>query len=441
MENKELVLREEDNKLVYVDNKSKKELTLFEKLLSTDEFRREPTRGVVVDEDLYLSHLEKLITRDYFPFLNNSNTNTDKSKIDESVLSPISKLRNLNKEYEDTFKTQSSKDYDLSKFNVDTYLANFNSDELESFKDVIFKDKKKKLMKLLWIYKQSNYHNNKMAELKEYSEEFLKLSANTTEEKKFESANLNYSLSDPKNHFMFPAAGNFNHKNCLDEEKSRFSENIVIEKEIIKENTRLPENFVEGMMQKSAFNMRKSIFENYENSDHAKILREAKIIDLEVKNANKQSNLNTCSTPMVNGYKFLKDPVPEPGIIDNVPLMTWGEIASTPMVLKVNNDNKFTIPQTPLREKVAHNLTIKQNDKKNKAVNLKSVKSNNQTYEFTPNAYRLLNSVKRNNSNIFDEPTSVIRNDNTFLSRKRLGSNIISIKSTVKCKETPKNNL
>ena len=433
METKELVLRD-DEKLVYKDTTVKNELTLYEKLLTSEEFGREPTKGIVIDEDTYLSHLEKIITRDYFPYLNDKNIAEE--KLNESKLSPLNNLKNINKEYEATMKT-SGKDYDLTNLDIDTYLANFNSDELESFKDIMFKDKKKRLRQLLWMFQQSNYHNTKMLAIKEYSEEFMKLPF-AEENKKFEQANLNAVLSDPKNDLMFYAKGNFIHNNrSIEEEKSRFSDNVVTEKAILKENTRLPENFVEHMMQKSAFNMRKAIFEHYENSDHAKILKEAQRVELELLNQ-RNKNKTGGNTPMVNGYKFVKEPVAEPGVIDPVPIMTWGEIASTPMVL---NENKFKIQQTPLREKVAHTLTNKNNEKKTKQkVNMKSIKSNSKTYEFTPNALKLLNSVKRNNTNIFDEPNSSYRDkDNNFLSRKRVGSNVISIKSTVKCKETPKN--
>ena len=416
METKELALLE-DNKLEYTNTKkstTNNELTLYDQLLKTSEFGREPTKGIVIDEDTYLSHLEKIIVRDYYPFLNKDKNNEDKTKINDlnqSIMSPLAGLKNINQEYEDTLgkeaKAQNSKEYNLNNIDLDTYLANFNSDELESFKDVMFKDKKKRLRQLMWIYEQSNYHNNKMFALQEYTDEFMKLPS-AEGNKCFESGNLNSALSDPKNHFMFYAAGNYIHKS-LEEDKSRFSENVLADKAILKENTRLPENFVEVMMQKTAFNMRKTLFENYENSDHAKIIKEANRIDKECQKDKNQ--MLGGSTPMVNGYKFVKEPIPEPGVIDQNPIMTWGEIASTPMVLRVNNDNKFTIQQTSQREKVAHTLTNmhnKQNEMKNKKqLSVKTIKTNSKIYEFTPNALKLLNSVNRKSSNIFDEPSSV----------------------------------
>jgi len=68
-----------------------------------------------------------------------------------------------------------------------------------------------------------------------------------------------------------------------------------------------------------------------------------------------------------------------------------------------------------------------------------SIKSNSQTYEFTPSGLKLLNSVKRNSANIFDEPTSIIRSSNLkddasslFLGKKRVGSVVRTVKREAK---------
>ena len=42
-------------------------------------------------------------------------------------------------------------------------------------------------------------------------------------------------------------------------------------------------------------------------------------------------------SPNVNGYGFVGTPSPAPGVADS-PMMTWGEIDSTPSRLDINND-------------------------------------------------------------------------------------------------------
>ena len=64
----ELVLLNDDKILEYKE-KTKTEITLFEKLLKSNEFCRAPTKETVLDEDDYLSFMEEIITRDYFPDL------------------------------------------------------------------------------------------------------------------------------------------------------------------------------------------------------------------------------------------------------------------------------------------------------------------------------------------------------------------------------------
>ena len=74
------------------------------------------------------------------------------------------------------------------------------------------------------------------------------------------------------------------------------------------------------------------------------------------------------STPMVNGYKLIKDPKPNPGQIDSkVPIFTWGEIASTPNIISQKSYSGFSVPETPVREDIAHSLASKGQWKKMQA--------------------------------------------------------------------------
>ena len=187
--------------------------------------------------------------------------------------------------------------------------------------------------------------------------------------------------------------------------------NLDYEKSILRENTRLPQGFVEKMVEKSSVSVKRVFNETSEGlTDVISLLNKVKERKRE-ENENKINNVNNVSqTPLVNGFKFLKDPEPIPGKIDPVSIMVWGEIASTPQMLK--SEKRFTVPSTPSREFLAHNLSNINQSKKMKEVNdtkfKKSrqtfVKSNLNTYELTPGAMKLLSSVRRNHTNIFETP-------------------------------------
>jgi protein DGCR14 len=84
--------------------------------------------------------------------------------------------------------------------------------------------------------------------------------------------------------------------------------------------------------------------------------------------------LTPIETPKVKGYSFVEpSPSPMPGRLagDESPMMTWGEIESTPFRLdgsatpyfsnKLSNAPEFKIPDVPEREKIALNLEEKAN--------------------------------------------------------------------------------
>ncbi len=52
------------------------------------------------------------------------------------------------------------------------------------------------------------------------------------------------------------------------------SKNIIIEKQVVKENTRLPQEFINSMMKMTSNQLKKKFFESYENSDIVKLLKE-----------------------------------------------------------------------------------------------------------------------------------------------------------------------
>lgn len=52
------------------------------------------------------------------------------------------------------------------------------------------------------------------------------------------------------------------------------SKNIIKEKQVVKENTRLSQEFIDSMVKMTSNQLKKKIFESYENSDVVKLLKE-----------------------------------------------------------------------------------------------------------------------------------------------------------------------
>ena len=87
-------------------------------------------------------------------------------------------LNKINENYEKGINNKTKdpqNEVDLDRFNIETYLLNHTTDEQESLKSIIYEDKKKKLRQILWMYEQEHRENQKLKELNEYNEEFMKL--------------------------------------------------------------------------------------------------------------------------------------------------------------------------------------------------------------------------------------------------------------------------
>ena len=244
-------------------------------------------------------------------------------------------------------------------------------------KDIIHKDRQRRLENNLWMFEAEYKANEKLKALKSYDEEYLKLPL--AQEKHFEKPIKEYAEIDAKNSLFFPPDySNTNDRskrselkmnpairgeNSIEKDVREGFENPytqddkkILDKHIVKENTRLPFQFVENLVQEHTNRIRKRIFEAYENSDVVKLLKELKEIDEQTGQYGEGTNVMYPPTPNINGYKLIKEPKPIPGEIDKNPLFTWGEVASTPTIIK---EARFSVPQTPLREDLAHSLATK----------------------------------------------------------------------------------
>jgi hypothetical protein len=102
------------------------------------------------------------------------------------------------------------------------------------------------------------------------------------------------------------------------------------------------------MLELNSQKIRRKIYESYENSDLVRLMKEINQID---------PDGQQLTTPIINGYKLIKEPNAE-DILKNLPNISWSEISSIK-----SNDKKFSMPDTPTRETIAHSLAVKSSRK------------------------------------------------------------------------------
>jgi hypothetical protein len=287
-------------------------IALFKHLTENrEEFKKKITNETVLDEDEYLSTLEKIIQKDYFPTLyekeqqkssesvnGQSSIQISKTGNQSNLSSSLRNLEEINKEY------LKERDKHLSKgllnkkrapeitenLSLDNFCANYTSDEQESLKEIIHKDKQRKLIKQFWMYECESIANTKLNELKDYSDEYNHVLADDkerylTEDKTFSKAEIITCELDAKNSLFFhPDFSNTNNNSNRQalrpgdetEEVNSRSANLIVNKQVVKENTRLPQFFVESMMEKHSQKLRKRMFESYEGSDVVRLMKEVR---------------------------------------------------------------------------------------------------------------------------------------------------------------------
>ena len=291
------------------------DVDIYNYYLENDEyFKKEESKEKVLEEDKYLEYLERIINRDYYP-----ENKYNKEEIPDTV-------------------------------NIENYILNFTSDELESLKNVMHNNSKKTLKKFFWMYKKE-YLINKQSD---------------------NNSMIKFAKYVARNNLFFtpkPIANRLIGKKRINNP------------EIVRENTRLPEGFIESIQLKEEKKIKKEIIKSIENSDDYAY------------------------------HQLINKDIKENDNID-IPVFTWGEIASTPKVIN-ESKNAFTVQATPQRETIANELINKYKKKekpKIASVSRIGVRINS---ELTPGGLRLLNSIKRNNI-FFSQQRQTFSSPNTI---------------------------
>jgi len=365
-------------------------LDVFKKPLDPELLAKVRKRKVkVLDEDEYVERVEKIIERDFFPELDKLKAQNDyieaREKNDYATMSRLQEKysgcrpgtglgRRLTspatfetpeeprretdpgrpKESEEDAKSvvgdDGEEEEETGKVNLDKFLANHTSEDNESFVELQVEAEKKHRMKNAWMYKdESLYLENKAREMELPSiEQQADPPPRPLEVEGWTYQNINHVFHNPD---TLPLSY---------EEKLELAKK---QKTIKHNNTRLSKNPWKQDKQLDALRFEA---EKQRGAAIGKVGADGK-------------EIVPSATPMVNGFKMISmAPSPALGVGDS-PLMTWGEVESTPFRLEGCETPLppmagpgFSIKGVPDRDRIAKELADKNSkfyrDKKQKAL-------------------------------------------------------------------------
>lgn len=298
-------------------------------LISKCEGRTIKKEAKVLDEDLYMENLGKIIVRDYFPDLPALKAKLEpdfdlvKAKDAQSVCAtpsqfgtPASSVGHKGvKTPAELFlveEVEELTDAQLEKMSLNKYLNTYTSEDNASFNEIMKEFQRKLREKQAWMYK----------------DEQLQIEDNSDKKKQL---TWNYV---PLNFLMYVPDGV---DLSVSEKLAKYS---LKKQKVCPENTRFT-------------------VQPYNQTTEA--IKTATIKRMEGRIGLDGKEILPSNTPKMGGYGFMGTPSPAPGI-DASPLMTWGDIEGTPCRIDGPQTPRhggpiFKIPDLPVRDKVLHKLT------------------------------------------------------------------------------------
>jgi len=369
----------------------------------------------ILEEEDYVEKIEKIIERDFFPDfqqLKNKNdymeaeANKDFSRMRELEIK-IAADNSLSKQHGEATPLQQTpssfetpvitKDPDILKrpnedsslndsnkireeivkkkhqnLSLDGFLGKYSSEDCESFEAVQQKSEEERLAKNAWLFEAEEKHNEMIKNmLKLEHEKVLALtdgkkigtnSESCSKSNKSLTVPLNTWAYKAKNHLMYYPEGHYPSAN----------DDLLFKKPtIVHKNTRLGKNPFENQVTREKLDRfameKKKLGEEKVGADGKQVV--------------------TPATPRVKGFTFVSDmPSPMPGVADS-PLMTWGELGSTPERISTPGTPAFRFPEESARDKIAHRM-VEDVMKKNKAKKEKALKQIKASMRATPKYMR-----------------------------------------------------
>lgn len=290
----------------------------LKKLVSYNPIQGRVVTQSVREEEEYMEHLGKIIQRDFFPDL--APVHTDASNDPNRKISVTSESDSRNPEKSDP-----------TNMSLDKYLANNTTEDDASFSELIEETEKKQRIKLAPFFPSLEYSSDSV-----------------TKEKNLALPGLSQVTVGPRITLASSNAVHFNPEGVA-QTKDELLEYFSNERRINPTNTRFKRPFPPNLDKKRT----------------AKQLLAVKLghVGLDGKEAQ-----TPYGTPQAGGYKFMDvSPSPSSTLVNCSPLMTWGELDSTPARLDDGNLTPFVASGAPAfhisspsaREQLAHRLADK----------------------------------------------------------------------------------
>jgi len=352
MSNKELIKIKNQKIQNENENNQKMKILIYKKFIDYyNLIINKNNNEKILTEDEYLNYIEKIITRDFYP-------NLIKNK---------------------TIK------YLPNEINLNKFILNFTSDELQNLCKLFEKEGKEKFINNYYLYKK---------EIK---------SLNDPNQNVFGKYIMNNNV------FFLPKENN----NILLNQKTKRNynnnnNNKNIKPFLIKENTRFSDEYLEKVK-----NDEIQIYEKIHNKNNNNNIDIDKLLSsLENKNDNKNINISEEDA--------------------KIPVFTWGKIVEPP---KTITNGTFEIQNVPEREILLNDLVRNLRKKKN----LNNFNNNDKKKKkLSKSGLKLLNSMHKNNiisqekNNINNINNDIIKNNNEKYSNLFIPKNIISKNNNLK---------
>ncbi|XP_049594171.1 splicing factor ESS-2 homolog [Syngnathus scovelli] len=360
----------------------------------------------VLNEEDYIESLEKIIQRDFFPDV--TKLQAQKDYLDAEESGDLERMREISIRYGKSKNTpQSSAPYvtpasfetpvgragspsfstrgadaesvagdkreEKELPSLDSFMAKNTSEDNASFEQIMELAEDKEKMKHAWLYEAE-------AEFKQRHEQNLALPQAEKAALECVKAGLETWEYKAKNALMYYPEG-------VKDDDALFKK----PREVVHKNTRFTGDPFSRALNKSQIQQAAALNAQFKQG---KVGPDGK-------------ELIAHESPTVNGYGFERTPSPAPGVAES-PLMTWGEIESTPFRLdgsdtpyaERNHGPSFKIPEPGRRErlglKMANEAAAKNRAKKQEALrkvteNLASLTPKGLSPALTPALQRLVN--------------------------------------------------
>ncbi len=363
--------------------------------------RRRPKQRVL-DEEEYVDKVSAIIARDFFPELDKLEAQREYLEASErkdvatmnrlrerfsSTGGSLNHLRGGRQGSPDTFETpledRREEDVDSERSSggnnkgdkgpnatkgqegqenkgpcLDSFLAKHTSEDNESFNEIMEESRQKFQFTHAWMFKEDE---QKSIEMKSEQLALPSIEDQCNKDKKEDKMSKTTDGWTYKNEnavFYTPDGVEMSLQEQMDQAKK--------ERKIVHENTRFKRNPWKTDLKDVTL----------KETVHSKKEKEAGRVGVDGKTFVRPD------TPSVNGFKFLRmTPSPMPGAAAESPLMTWGEVESTPyrlegcetpLPMQTAGGPSFSIQDVPKRDRLAHELAEKNSkfyrDRKGKAI-------------------------------------------------------------------------